>query len=686
MVFYDVKILYSSSSILNLPDDKPGSPDYDQKPSFEILEDMNQKLKNDTLAEYIRMYAYMGCNSSMSLVIACYKECFSKRQIRNKIKSYLVEKYELPDCKIQAMEEITSERLLHLVRRSESIYGFGMNEGNLKFDLGLQDSSSWRFKIDETIVQCTKLSKMSALNRAGSIMADESLLDEIERIYSKDNKQQYCGHPVHYKISAGTTEVAKHIVDLLVAALYSNNRLLGCRINHISEISQECFNDKDLEKVIMQSQGVTSVIELSGSKEEHSNYASGYQDTVEFISKLTKQYQRYTLFIFVEIINNAGFTPSLMSLVKQDIDIVEIKEGAGDRQQALDFLNALIEQSEFGSIEDNIPEALPERPLYNISDVYQVYNLWVRNVLKNKVYKSYKLFNNEFVRTEKKKNSAYETLQKMVGLNEFKELVNQIISMNRIQKIREGVGLEVEKPALHMMFTGNPGSAKTTAARLLASILNKEGILESGTFVECGRSDLVGKYVGWTAKAVKAKFSQARGGILFIDEAYSLLDNSNSFGDEAINTIVQEMENNRDNVIVIFAGYPKKMKEFVESNEGLRSRLAYYLNFPDYSTDELTNILRNMVDEKGYHMEKNAVSKCYRIFSIASKQEGFGNGRFVRNLLEQAIMKQSLRVLKENQSKKITKEELVILKPSDFEVNLELTYRESNKKIGFSVA
>ena len=125
-----------------------------------------------------------------------------------------------------------------------------------------------------------------------------------------------------------------------------------------------------------------------------------------------------------------------------------------------------------------------------------------------------------------------------------------------------------------MIFTGNPGSAKTTVARLLSQILKKEGILDSGRFVEVGRADLIARYVGWTAKTVCEKFREAAGGVLFIDEAYSLVDDSNTFGDEAINTIVQEMENHRDDVIVIFAGYPEKMKVFLEKNEGLRSRIS----------------------------------------------------------------------------------------------------------------
>lgn len=195
-----------------------------------------------------------------------------------------------------------------------------------------------------------------------------------------------------------------------------------------------------------------------------------------------------------------------------------------------------------------------------------------------------------------------------------------------------------------MLFTGNPGSAKTTCARLLAGILKDRGLLASGEFVECGRSDLVGKYVGWTAIIVKEKFKQAQGGVLFIDEAYAL-NSDDKFGPEAINTIVQEMENHRDDVIVIFAGYPEPMEDFLQSNEGLRSRIAFHLNFPDYNAEEMTEIFALMMKEQGYTCSKRFLEKAHDLLAEAVTHADFGNGRFARNLLEQTIMKQSARLI-----------------------------------------
>lgn len=236
-----------------------------------------------------------------------------------------------------------------------------------------------------------------------------------------------------------------------------------------------------------------------------------------------------------------------------------------------------------------------------------------------------------------------------------------------------------------MVFTGNPGSAKTTVARLIAQILRKEDIVDGGKFVECGRADLIAKYVGWTAKTVRSKFREAKGGILFIDEAYSLVDGSNSFGDEAINTIVQEMENHREDVIVIFAGYPDKMKDFLDKNEGLRSRIAFHLDFPDYTPDEMVDILKLMADQHGYKLEKAAFSKCHEIFESACREDDFGNGRFVRNLLEQAELAQAHRIASKTRGNKISKKSLVTLSPEDFDVNISKKVKAARIPIGFAV-
>ena len=282
----------------------------------------------------------------------------------------------------------------------------------------------------------------------------------------------------------------------------------------------------------------------------------------------------------------------------------------------------------------------------------------------------------------KAESKPYEELQDMIGLAEVKAVINQVIAASKVLRVRERMGLSVESASLHMMFSGNPGTAKTTVARLLAKILKEEDAIKSGQFVECGRQDLVGKYVGWTARIVEEKFKEASGGVLFIDEAYALVDDSNTYGAEAINTITQMMENYRNDVIVIFAGYPDKMQEFLNQNEGLKSRIAFHLDFPDYTADELTKIITLMSKNREYQIEEEALAYCREIFEGAVCGENFGNGRYARNVLEQAILRQADRIVNAAAGREISKEEICLLKREDFRI-VSQNGKKEGKRMGF---
>ncbi len=248
---------------------------------------------------------------------------------------------------------------------------------------------------------------------------------------------------------------------------------------------------------------------------------------------------------------------------------------------------------------------------------------------------------------DRKPGTALKELDAMVGLSSVKNVIHRAISKHKFGNMCMEKGLSNDKVSLHMVFTGNPGTAKTTVARLFAEILKDEHILPSGNFVEVGRADLVGPFVGTTAIIVKNKFKEAKGGVLFIDEAYSLCDDRrNSFGDEAINTIVQEMENHRDDVIVIFAGYPEPMKDFLDRNPGMRSRIAFNVAFEDYSVDELCEITKLMLSSKKMHITDAAMNKLKGIYETVHEREDYGNGRFVRQRLEEAELNLADRLMK----------------------------------------
>lgn len=237
--------------------------------------------------------------------------------------------------------------------------------------------------------------------------------------------------------------------------------------------------------------------------------------------------------------------------------------------------------------------------------------------------------------------SPYADLMKMIGCEEAKKNLTAMIADHRMRKIAAVRGkVQQSRAYYHAVFTGNPGCNKTSVARMYAKALADEGITRSSNFAELSRSGIVGQYVGATAAKVRGLWEKNAGGVIFIDEAYSLNDgqnqSNNNYGEEAINEIIVCMENHPETV-VIFAGYPEKMEEFLSANPGLRSRIPYHVGFSDYTTEELLAISNVIAEEKGFHIMLSAEEKLRRIFDAVKSKPDFGNGRYVRNLIESAV-------------------------------------------------
>jgi hypothetical protein len=236
-------------------------------------------------------------------------------------------------------------------------------------------------------------------------------------------------------------------------------------------------------------------------------------------------------------------------------------------------------------------------------------------------------------------------LDALVGLEGVKHEVKLVTNLLRVQKIRLERGLPVLDQSRHLIFTGNPGTGKTTVARLLAQIYRTLGVVERGHLVETDRAGLVAGYVGQTAPLVQARFDEADQGVLLIDEAYSLVrGGERDFGREAIDTIVKLIEDRRDRIVVVMAGYPDEMAELIEANPGLRSRFPKVIHFPDYTTDELLRIIDTLGEKGGYKLDPGARARARIWLDSITRDKGFGNGRTARNLFEHAVSTQAMRL------------------------------------------
>ena len=259
-------------------------------------------------------------------------------------------------------------------------------------------------------------------------------------------------------------------------------------------------------------------------------------------------------------------------------------------------------------------------------------------------------------------DEIFKDLNELVGLNNVKKMLTDLVDLIEFKK-KSGSYLKIKDTNLHMVFLGNPGTGKTTVARMVAGILYNLDYIEQNKLIEVSAKDLIGQYVGQTAPKTMEVIEKALGGVLFIDEAYSLATKpgqATTFNEECIATLIQAMENYRDNLVVIFAGYTKEMDAFLKSNSGIISRIGYTLEFKDYTVDELIQILQSMFKKSGFIVDNKALEKARQIIEKYRHTEGFGNARFVRNLYEKSVIKHA-----SNTKNETLKKALKTITPAD---------------------
>lgn len=604
----------------------------------------------------------------------------------NGVEKNYFEKYEkiLPfEITNVKFEEITFRNILSMLR-SASHSSYIIDDEPILDDFEINDISGYgSIAYGENMID-DDLSKEDIFKVAHQNLFDGTLKPELNRIYSEKAPKKFKGHPVQYIIKNDSNDLRKEIYRTLLAALYNNNRIQNKRYCFLDFNSDSRVNTASLETHYKINIGGAIVIRYETDVECTGEYNSRGNDVISRICEVANKYKTNVL--------TAICIPTAATKIKEEFLLhfgstafIELYEDVVFKEQAQEYLKFKAKQVKIKS--DKKLTALSEDSSkgYTATELNRMFDEWHNQKLRSTVYPEYKeaIAAKAKVKNEKPKGSAYERLQALIGLSEAKKVMDQALNFYKAQKIFADRGFTDDHPAMHMIFTGNPGTAKTTVARLFAQIMKENGLLSKGDLYEVGRADIVGQYVGQTAPLVKSAFKKAKGGVLFIDEAYSLVDDRNGlYGDEAINTIVQEMENNREDMVVIFAGYPDKMEGFLDKNPGLRSRIAFHIPFEDYNSKELCDIAKLIASDKGVKLSDNALGKLEKVFESAVLSEDFGNGRYVRNVIEKAKMSQANRLVS-MELDKVTDEDITTLYEDDIE-EFDVSKINKIKRIGFT--
>lgn len=525
--------------------------------------------------------------------------------------------------------------------------------------------------------------KKELYDSAERLLARDTLLPELDRIYTPSRRKVQAGHPVHYMVQTDDRDTRNRMYQLLLRALYENGRLRSRRYTFVDFTPGEDISKSAYDCLYRSNAGGAVIVRYLADEGSENEFASSGRETIEVICEIMRKYSNQVLTVIC-LPRECTNAKEIFCEYLGSTGIIELKEEFASGERAAQYLKMLAKDNGVHT-DKKLFAKLEADKGYLAPDLHTLFEEWYNEKLKTGIYPQYKDIASakKTVAKAAPKGSAYDELMEMIGLDEAKEVIRQALDYYKAQKLFADKGMALDRPSMHMVFTGNPGTAKTSVARLFAKIMRDNGLLSKGHLVEVGRGDLVGRFVGWTAPTVQKKFQEARGGVLFIDEAYSLTDDRDgSFGDEAINTIVQEMENHRDDVVVIFAGYPDKMEGFLQKNPGLRSRIAFHVPFADYNTKDLCRIAHLIAKKKGLTLSEDACDKLMDVFDAARLEVDFGNGRFVRNVIERAKMAQATRLLSMDVDS-IRKKDVVTLCAADITMPA-LSHRPPARSIGFA--
>lgn len=525
---------------------------------------------------------------------------------------------------------------------------------------------SYKLRIEGDFQEKTienNLTLKQVIEKYNALPVSKNLIDEFKRIYTK-TESKFFAVPAHYFIKIEDKQIRDKVVQLIVESLHANKRLVRDKYTmcNFNSYSFRNFRYGDLSNIYNINVGgavvINSNMALSGG-----NKYSREQEMADYLCEIAKTYADNTVTIVCAKSNEelSFYKNKLFNML-----FIEAESQKLYNQDAKNFLKNIAQENLIDN-PVNLTDLVEENQPYEVEQLRAIYGDWYKKWVKTILYPQYAQFVDKEIKphVEEKEEHGIEELNSLIGLDSIKTVVQDYINYEIVKKECKNRFNKEYTVCRHMTFVGNPGTAKTTVARIVAKIMKEKGLLSRGNLIEVGRADIVSKYVGGTAPKVKELFEKALGNVLFIDEAYSLNDGEkNLYGDEAINAIVQEMENNRDDLVVIFAGYKKEMDSFLNRNPGLRSRIAYEIEFNDYSESDLLKIAELQAKSMGLDIS-HCKSKLKQIISMGKQQKNFGNGRFVRNVIEHARIKQATRIVNEN---KLNGDEINTLLPVDFEL------------------
>ena len=504
---------------------------------------------------------------------------------------------------------------------------------------------------------------------------------ELKRVLGGKNQTTFLGNPANYFIISKDATARRMMTRDLISALHRRGRLQSKRYTIIDLGDRDCTLE-GLENFYKINEGATLLLKVYAENFGEGEHARGYVDMKKACDVVRRKGSKVLTIFSMD-------TPSDKHRARLEnymmgVPLIVFTDDLYKQETASAELLKMAAAEGFTLSEEVVEKLEKSERSYTHDELVNIYNGWRAGYMGMEVFPEYRKYVTHRDDDEKKNehcSDAYGKLMNMIGLKQAKQVIDGAINYFKMQQEFRNRGIEFNRPAMHMCFTGSPGTAKTTVARLVAEILRDNGILSEGKLVEVGRSQLVGKYVGQTAPQVCEMFDKAKGSVLFIDEAYSLVeDKKGLYGTEAINTIVQEMENRREDTIVILAGYPEEMNGLLEWNPGMKSRIAFHVSFDDYTENELLDITRLFVKDYGMILEPEAEEKLLSIFKVARLDKGFGNGRFARNLLEKAKLNQANRFMQKD-LQYVSDEELRTLTAEDFDYDVKKT--EPGCRFGF---